>query len=83
MSSERDNILEFNQYRKSDKMPYIVYAHIESLIKKIGGFTNNQENFSITKVVEEGIFLADIRYQKFGHLKTRFISRKRLYEKIL
>ena len=77
MSSERDNILEFNQYRKSDKMPYIVYGHIESLIKKIGGFTNNQENFLITKIGEEGIFLADIRYRKFGHLKTRLISRKR------
>ena len=33
-------------------MPYIVYAHIESLIKKIGGFTNNQENFSVTKIGE-------------------------------
>ena len=52
MSSERENILEFNQYRKSDKMPYIVYAHIESLIKKIGEFTNNQENFSVTKIGE-------------------------------
>ena len=33
MSSEKDNILEFNQYIRSDKMPYIVYADIESLIK--------------------------------------------------
>ena len=32
--SEKDNILEFNQYMKSDKMPYIIYADIESLIKK-------------------------------------------------
>ena len=30
--SEKDNILEFNQYMKSDKMPYIIYADIESLI---------------------------------------------------
>ena len=52
MSSQRDNILEFNQYRKSDKMPYIFYAHIESLIKKIGGFTNNQEDLSIAKISE-------------------------------
>ena len=29
MSSEKDNILEFNQNTKSDKMPYIVYADIE------------------------------------------------------
>ena len=33
MPSEKDNILEFNQYIMSDKMPYIVYADIESLIK--------------------------------------------------
>ena len=35
MSSEKDNILEFNQYMKPDKMPYIIYADIESLIRKI------------------------------------------------
>ena len=34
MPSEKDIILEFNQYMKSDKMPYIIYADIESLIKK-------------------------------------------------
>ena len=31
---KEDNILEFNQYMKSDNMPYIIYADIESLIKK-------------------------------------------------
>ena len=41
MQSEKDNILEFNQYVKSDKMPDIVYADIESLIRKIDGCTNN------------------------------------------
>ena len=30
--SEKDNILEFNWYMKSDKMTYIIYANIESLI---------------------------------------------------
>ena len=34
MSSEKDEILEFNQCSKSDKMPYIIYSDIESLIKK-------------------------------------------------
>ena len=34
MPSEKDNILDFNQYIKSDKMPYIIYADIESLIKR-------------------------------------------------
>ena len=37
MPSEKDNILEFNQYMKSDEMPYIIYADIESLIRKIYG----------------------------------------------
>ena len=35
MLSEKDKILEFNQYEKSGKMPYIIYADIESPIKKI------------------------------------------------
>ena len=33
--SEKDNILEFDPYMKSDKMPCIIYADIESLIKKL------------------------------------------------
>ena len=47
--SERDNILELNQYMMSDKMPYIVYVDIESLIKKIDGCADNPENSSTTK----------------------------------
>ena len=35
MPSEKDNTLEFNQYMKSYKMPYIIYADIEYLIEKI------------------------------------------------
>ena len=50
MPSEKDNILVFNQNRKSDKMPYIIYADMESLIKKIDGFTNNPGNPSTTKI---------------------------------
>ena len=34
MPSEKDNILKFNQYIKSDKMQYIIYADIGFLIKK-------------------------------------------------
>ena len=34
MPSEKDNILEFNQNKKSDKMPYIIYADIYLLLKK-------------------------------------------------
>ena len=41
MPSQKDNILRFNQYMKSDKMPYIIYADLESLIKKIDGSASN------------------------------------------
>ena len=34
MPSEEYNILEFNHYMKSDKMAYITYASIKSLIRK-------------------------------------------------
>ena len=34
MPSEKNDILRFNQYMKLDKIPYIIYADLESLIKK-------------------------------------------------
>ena len=34
MTSEKNNILEFKQYMKSDKTTHIIYADIESLIRK-------------------------------------------------
>ena len=43
MPSEKGYILELNQYMKSDKIPYIIFADIEPLIKKIGRCTNNPE----------------------------------------
>ena len=52
MSSEKDKILEFNQYVKSDKMPHIIYADIESLIRKTDGCENNLGNSSTTKIDE-------------------------------
>ena len=55
MPSEKDNILEFNQYIRSDKMPYIIYADIGSLIKKIDGLANNPENSSTGEHIGEHI----------------------------
>ena len=49
---KKDNIIEFNQYMKLDKMPYIIYADMESLIKKINGCANNPENSKTTKIGE-------------------------------
>ena len=34
MPSKYTKILEFNQYQKSDKAPFVIYADLECLIKK-------------------------------------------------
>ena len=52
MSSEPNNILEFNQHRKSDKAPFINYADLKCIIEKIDGCKNYTENSSKTKVHE-------------------------------
>ena len=49
MHSEDTKISEFNQYRKSNETPSIIYADLESLIKRVGGRKNNSEK-STTKV---------------------------------
>ena len=54
MLSKNNNILEFNQYMKSDKMPYIIYADMEYLIRKIDGCAYKPEN-SLTKKIGEHI----------------------------
>ena len=50
MSSENTKIFEFNQYQKSDKAPFIIYAYLECLIEKTDGCKSNPENSSTTKV---------------------------------
>ena len=52
MSSEDAKILGFNQYQKSDKAPFIIYADLECIIEKIDGCKNNSENSSTTRVSE-------------------------------
>ena len=52
MPTEKKKMLEFNQYMKLDKMPYIIYADIESWIRKIDGFAINPEKFSTMKIGE-------------------------------
>ena len=48
MSSEKDNILELNQYVKSG----FIYIDNESFIKKRDGCANNPENSSIANIGE-------------------------------
>ena len=43
-------ILKFNQYRKSDKAPFIVYADLASLIERIDGCKNNPGKLFTAKV---------------------------------
>ena len=50
MPSDNTNILEFNQYQKSDKAPFITSADLECIIERIDGWKNNPENSSTTKV---------------------------------
>ena len=35
MSNENDNILKFKNYKHKEKVPFVVYADIESLLKPI------------------------------------------------
>ena len=50
MPFEDTEILEFNQYQKSDTAPFIIYADVECIIEMIDGCKNNPKNVSPTKV---------------------------------
>ena len=52
MCSEDTKILEFNQYQKSDKAPFLIYTDLECIIEKIDGCKTNPENSSKIKVSE-------------------------------
>ena len=41
MPSEETKILEFNQYQKCDKAPFLIYADLECIIEKIDEYKNN------------------------------------------
>ena len=50
MSSEDNKMLEFNQCQKSDKTPFIFYAHLEWIIEKTDECKTSPENSFKTKV---------------------------------
>ena len=50
MCFENTKILELNQYKKSDKAPFVIYTDLECLTEKINGWKNNPDNTSTTKV---------------------------------
>ena len=46
MPSQDTKILEFGQYQKSDKAPFIIYADLERMIDKLDGCKYDPENSS-------------------------------------
>ena len=50
--SDYTKILEFNQYQKSNKIPFIIYGDLKSLIKKVNECKNNPEKPSTRKISE-------------------------------
>ena len=62
MCSEETKILEFNQYQKFDKAPFIIYVDLSCLIEKIDGCKSDPKNSYTSKVGE--------------HIPTSFISRR-------
>ena len=72
MAKEKKKILEFNQYIKSNKMPYIIYLDTESLIRKIDGYSNNPEKSSTMKIGKHipcGYSMSTI--WGFGHIENK------------
>ena len=67
MPCKDTKILEFNQYQKSNKAPFVIYADLECLKEKIDGCKNNPENSSTTKVT-------DIFHQVFQCLQYRYLE---------
>ena len=64
MPSQKDYILQLNQYIKLDNMLHINYADI--LIKKTGGCPNNPEKSLTTKNRRTySLLISDVNYMRF------------------
>ena len=50
MPEEDNKILKHNQGEKSMKVPFIIYADLESLLEKMSTCNNNPEKSSTTKI---------------------------------
>ena len=68
MLAEYIEILEINQYHKFDKIPFIIYADLKSLIEKMDGCKNNPKILFSTKKVK--IFKSVFQYLQYGLLET-------------
>ena len=50
MPEEHNKILKYNQGEKSMSAPYVIYADLEHLLRKMNTYHNNPEKSSTTKV---------------------------------
>ena len=50
MPEEDNEILKYNQVEKPKKVPFIIYADLESLLEKMNTCQNNPEKSSTTKI---------------------------------
>ena len=89
MPSKDTKILEYNLYRKSDKIPFMIYADLECKIEKIDGHKTNPENSFTTKESEHvawGFLMSTIsllRNKENKHHVCRGKNcMKRLYESL-
>ena len=61
--SKDTKILKFSQYKKSYKVPFIMYADLECLIEKIDGHKDNRKSLSTTKLgknIQSGFSMSTI-----------------------
>ena len=47
MPTKNNNIIKYNQGEKSIKLPFFVYADLESLLKKLSTCQNNPNESSV------------------------------------
>ena len=52
MPSDYTEILEFNQFRRSNETPFIIYTDLESFIEKSDGCKYNSEKLSTVNAGE-------------------------------
>ena len=52
MPCQKNDMVQFDQYMKSDNVPYIIYADLKFLTKEIEGCAYNPEKSSTTKIGE-------------------------------
>ena len=50
MPSNANNLIKYNQGKKSLKLPFIIYADLECLLEKISTYCNNPDLSSTTKI---------------------------------